>query len=288
MTRSDFINKTEVNLFIDYFADKIFGILKHKYTIRKTKQIWCCDNIFDAATKYLWPWCGLNNTLKDSIVKLDHFQYDLNTALENKDAAQLRDISIDIFKWGGVSNGNTKRVRKNYLDLASNYEGTISELHLNGNDQVLKKVWNMNAGLSKIYSLLSDDLIIYDSRVGAALGYLVRQCAIQHGWQYIPQELLFPYAPPRKNRNAVHPVNRDPGSFKGVRFPTFNGRSALHSIFMLRASWVIDAVIKKLDNINPDALKYGNVKSLRRHRLIEAGLFMIGYDLPYNKEANNG
>ena len=32
----------------------------------------------------------------------------------------------------------------------------------------------MNSGFTKIYSLYIDDFIIYDSRVGAALGFLVR------------------------------------------------------------------------------------------------------------------
>jgi hypothetical protein len=165
--------------------------------------------------------------------------------------------------------------------LVGCYTITISELHLGGDDSRLSNVWNMNAGFSKVYSLLSDGMIMYDSRVGAALGYLVKLCATQHNWKTIPEELLFPYAPPRNSLTAVNPLNRDPGSFHGVSFPSFSGRPGLQSIFMLRASWIIDAVIEKVKCIEEIDLKCGKIL-IPNHRFIEAGLFMIGYDLPPN------
>jgi hypothetical protein len=50
---------------------------------------------------------------------------------------------------------------------------------------------------------------------------------------------------------------------------------------MLRASWIIDAVIEKVKCIEEIDLKYGKIL-IPNHRFIEAGLFMIGYDLPPN------
>ena len=126
---------------------------------------------------------------------------------------------------------------------------------------------------------------IYDSRVGAALGYLVRKCAIHNKWSSIPDELLFPYAPPRNSATAVNPLNRDPGSFHGVSFPSFSGRPGLQSIFMLRASWIIDAVINEVKCIKESDLKCDQIP-IPMHRFIEAGLFMIGYDLPKDEDEN--
>jgi hypothetical protein len=133
--------------------------------------------------------------------------------------------------------------------------------------------------------MLSDDMIIYDSRVGAALGYLVKKCAILNKWSYIPAELLFPYAPPRYAPTATNPLNRNPGPFARVHFPSFSGRPGLQTIFMLRASWIIDEVIKIVECIKDHNLKCKNV-TIPKHRFLEAGLFMIGYDLPNNHDEN--
>lgn len=281
MNKSAYTAITQVQHFIDFFADKICGSFEHKYLVRQTGEVWSCKNIKDAALNYRWPWRGSSNQLCCSVAALQSFQSVLLMALKNGNAAKLKDSSIDVFRWGGVLNGNKNRVTTHESDLSFNYNETISELHLGGDDSKIGKVWNMNAGFSKIYSLLSARMIMYDSRVGAALGYLVKQCAIQHKWKTIPPELLFPYAPPRNSPAVANPLNRNPGSYHGVSFPSFSGRPALQSIFMLRASWIVEAVIIKVECIDEKDLKCGQV-NIPMHRFIEAGLFMIGYDLPYS------
>jgi hypothetical protein len=247
--------------------------------------VWSCKNIKDAALNYRWPWRGSTNQLCCSVVALQSYQSALLAALKKGNAAKLKDSSIDVFRWGGVLNGNKNRVTTHESNLSFNYNETISELRLGGDDSKLGKVWNMNAGFSKIYSLLSARMIMYDSRVGAALGYLVRKCAIHNKWSSIPDELLFPFAPPRNSATAVNPLNRDPGSFHGVSFPSFSGQHGLQSIFMLRASWIIDAVIYEVKCIKESDLKCDQIP-IPMHRFIEAGLFMIGYDLPKDENEN--
>ncbi len=281
MNRSAYTSITEVQKFIRFFADKICGAFEHKYIVRQTGKNWSCTNIKDASLKYQWPWRGSDNTLCNNALALDRLQINLRNAYKIQNSNALVQSSIDVFNWGGVTNGNKDSVTINKQSLINFYTSTISQLHLDGDDQLLGNVWNMNSGFSKVYSLLSMNMIMYDSRVGAALGYLVKQCAIQHKWKTIPPELLFPFGPPRNSLASANPLNRNPGFYHGVRFPSFSGRPALQSIFMLRASWIVEAVIKKLECIDEKDLKCGQLK-IPMHRFIEAGLFMIGYDLPYS------
>jgi len=282
MNKTTYTTEPKVQEFIKFFADKICGKFEHSYFVRQTGEVWSCKNIKDAALNYRWPWRGSTNQLCCSVVALQSYQSALLAALKKGNAAKLKDSSIDVFRWGGVLNGNKNRVTTHESNLSFNYNETISELRLGGDDSKLGKVWNMNAGFSKIYSLLSARMIMYDSRVGAALGYLVRKCAIHNKWSSIPNELLFPFAPPRNSATAVNPLNRDPGSFHGVSFPSFSGQHGLQSIFMLRASWIIDAVINEVKCIKESDLKCGKIE-IPKHRFIEAGLFMIGYDLPADR-----
>ena len=286
MDKTAYISTPEVKQFIEFFADKIFGNFEHRYLVRQTGKEWSSINIRDAALKYQWPWRGLCNTLCDNARELDRLQINLRNALKPANSVALVNSSLDVFKWGGVLNGNKNRVIVNMGVLVGLYSGAISQLHLAGDDKFLGKVWNMNSGFSKVYSLLSDDMIIYDSRVGAALGFLVKHCATQHKWGTIPEELLFPYASPRNAVTAVKPLNRNPGSYHGVSFPSFSGRPDLQAVFMIRASWIVEAVIKKVACIKEKELKCGQV-TIPKQRFIEAGLFMIGYDLSANLTPKN-
>jgi hypothetical protein len=286
MNKTTYTTKPKVQEFIKFFADKFCGNFEHSYLVRQTGEVWSCKNIKDAALNYRWPWRGFTNQLCCSVVALQGYQSALLTALASRNAIDLRDASIDVFRWGGVLNGNKNRVTTHESDLPGKYTETTSELWLGGDDTKLGKVWNMNAGFSKVYSLLSDGMIIYDSRVGAALGYLVKQCAIAHKWDTIPEELLFPYAPPRNSATAVSPLNRDPGSYHRVSFPFFSGRPDLQAVFMLRATWIIDSVIEKVNCIEEIDLKCDQIP-IPMNRFIEAGLFMIGYDLPKSEGEND-
>jgi hypothetical protein len=284
MNKSAYIKKPEVKQFIEFCADKIFGTFNHSYLIRQTGKEWNCTNIRDAALNYRWPWRGIGNSLCDNASELDRLQINLRNALKSNNSAYLVNSSLDVFKWGGVLNGNQNPVIVNKHSLVDFYSATIDQLNLAGDDTTLGDVWNMNAGFTKIYSFLTNGIIIYDSRVGAALGFLVKQCATQNNWKTIPQELLFPYAPPRNSATALNPLNRNPGSYLGVSFPSFSNRPCLQAVFMLRASWIIAAVIEKVKWIEESDLQCDKIK-IPKHRFIEAGLFMIGYDLPAENTA---
>ena len=76
----------------------------------------------------------------------------------------------------------------------------------------------MNAGFVKIYSLLCDDCVIYDGRVGAALGLLTRQFCEATGRTVVPSMLAFAFGTPKEAPNSKHAKIRDP-SHGTLRFP---------------------------------------------------------------------
>jgi hypothetical protein len=126
--------------------------------------------------------------------------------------------------------------------------------------------------MTKIYSLLVDDFIIYDSRVGAALGLLVvRYCQAQN-LSTIPPLLRFPWAPANET-NTVAPKNRNP-SIGNLCIGQIR-RAEEHVRWNLRASWLLRELVGKSQQFS----EQGN--SLRA---LEAALFMIGYDLGNSEE----
>ena len=129
----------------------------------------------------------------------------------------------------------------------------------------------MNAGVTKYYSLACDGVLIYDGRVGAALGYLVREFCISHGLVLVPEPLSFRWG--AQNSSLPHAaLNRDPslGNFNFHRLPP-SGKSKW-ATWNIHANWVIQAA---REQANADWC--GGPGGLRR---IEAALFVIGYELP--------
>ena len=75
----------------------------------------------------------------------------------------------------------------------------------------------------KIYSLLCDDCVIYDGRVGAALGLLTRQFCEATGHTEVPSALEFAFGTPKEARNTKNTKMRDP-SHGPQRWPRFIGQ----------------------------------------------------------------
>ena len=86
----------------------------------------------------------------------------------------------------------------------------------------------MNAGFVKIYSLLCDDCVIYDGRVGAALGLLTRQFCEVTGRMVVPAMLAFAFGTPKEAPNSKHAKVRDP-SRGTLRFPRLRQDARFHT-----------------------------------------------------------
>ncbi len=133
----------------------------------------------------------------------------------------------------------------------------------------------MNAGLTKYFSLACQQSIIYDGRVGAALGLLVRSMLELDDPQLpeVPKELRFPYGAqnPGKNRTAAQALNRNPSKSRFV-FTNLGNRSMNWAMWNCRANWILT---KAIAESNASWCKAAD--GLRR---VEAALFTVGYCMP--------
>lgn len=129
----------------------------------------------------------------------------------------------------------------------------------------------MNSSMTKVYALADPEqfLIIYDGRVGAALGHLSRLYLMQGGERTVPEELSFRWGgiqppPPRGQRDP-----RNPSTGEYVFPPLFNVyRSDLHHAEMVRRGSVLVSDCVRLVT---------SPRSRVSSREMEAALFMWGY-----------
>jgi hypothetical protein len=129
--------------------------------------------------------------------------------------------------------------------------------------------------MTKVYSLICDDFVIYDSRVAAALGWAVLRFCKATGRATVPSLLQFPFAPAKEALNQITPKRRDPsqGAFQFPRL--YRGRH--HAEWNLKASWALKAALACAPE---KSLFRAGAQSGQALRAMEASLFMFGYDLP--------
>lgn len=211
MTKNEYLKDSDVTSFINWIETKLHspGSFVHAYQSLKPKGDWQCDSIYSAYDKYTWSFNCTNHTTKrpekgnsftDSLELLKQYSIGLRESVANSldDACQKHCFSI--LAWGGVLPKNKPRVEKLSSDgsLSSYLQKVKVRLNpetfdtMDGYDGI-----EMNAGFTKIYSLLIDDFVIYDGRVGAALGLLVRLFAEERQLTTIPKPLLFAYGDSR-------------------------------------------------------------------------------------------
>ena len=282
MNKIQYQRNVDVIDFNNYLNQSLLSF-QHNYLNRKTKTTWNCTSLLSAFDNYNWKFKYIDPITKESISGNTFFQsknaltslsMGLRAAIEANNVQDIFNFSMAICKWGGVINGNNRTLKKNINELFTLYSKTkIAMVSEKADDSNTENVFNMNAGFTKIYSLLFDNLIIYDSRVGAALGWLVRKYCTSKNLNYIPDSLLFSWAPSKEGENANNPKNRNPGFVNNQSFPNFSNKPNLQTKSMLRASWLIEMLVSE-NQIVP-----GNTVS-EKMRAIEAALFMIGYDLP--------
>lgn len=285
MNKQQYLSSEHINDFLDFIAKKLFDndSVVHSYHIRKSNKLWSCDSIWEAHQKYDWSFSYRDsegrryqgNTYAQNTQALNSLSLALRSGLKSSDAdAALADASRMVFEWGGVIKGNVKWA----ADLASSgglvreYQQGLALLNPETADDCLVGFnLRFNAGLTKVYSLMLDDFIIYDSRVGAAMGWLVVQYCQEAQLIAVPAALMFPWAAAKEDANAVNPKNRNPSTVNYC-LPQFK-TGLNHAQWNLRASWLLAALIEK------------NAKLSRTDnpmRELESALFMIGYDLPIN------
>ncbi|CAN0624493.1 conserved protein of unknown function [Burkholderia multivorans] len=286
MKKNDFLGKNIVKQFVEWMSARLDSeTFRHGYVTRKRRREWACDDLHGAFTGYDWPHRGVKRlgvpagtSFESSAAALDALRRDLQVALSPTpdDAAALA-AACDVMRWGGVSNGNVSWLEANADGLAKMLIEVRDALDAGdtGHPTLVKAGLRFNAGMTKVYSLICKDFIIYDSRVAAALGWAVVKFCRERSLATVPAELAFAWAPAKEAAGANSPKLRNPAT-DGYVFPGLGGGTA-HAQANLLASWLLAAV---LDHPNVARSRFALVEDrANRLRALEAALFMVGYDL---------
>ncbi len=274
--------------FIDYLCHAWQSSFIHKYTVKKgatwnrwiketNSNIWECSNLQDAFKKYCWG------------TQLDDERYrklsaDLQTAIKsnNNDVAAL--CCLEIFDWGRVSRRSNDRSKKwvksnaeqqqlcQKIKDAINLTSGISNqdlIRFDGNDLL------MNSSLTKIYAAadVNYQIVIYDGRVGAALGLLARLFLEEKGLNNVPIELEFYWGAPTTKTAALQKT-RDPSKGNFV-FPKLPNTSSNKNADLIRAT-----ISRKTNLYLNNVISTLNKQNIEvTSQSFEKALFMVGYDV---------
>lgn len=284
MKKSEYITLPHVRPFIDYLRTYIAGRpLPHHFTLVKTDQPWACDSLSDALQKYDWPIrkefaaTALGNGFRANKQVLDALAQALRSALAAGDSSVLADAAVNVMKWGGTEKGNTNVLRQWAKDgtTATYFQEAARVFGPDALDEgaIKNSRIRSNAGFTKIYALLRDDFVIYDSRVAAALALLVIAYCKEAGLAQVPAGLAFHVMPAKEGANAQHRKLRRP-EWHGLTFAKVNNNHLAHARSNVMANWVLGEALQ--------GTRFHAATRGEDLRALEAALFMIGYDLSYS------
>ncbi|MBI1264223.1 MAG: hypothetical protein GC187_05770 [Alphaproteobacteria bacterium] len=243
--------------------------LSFELTLDNVDKNWYCNSISQAAERYSW----IDNNSELDYVTLSE---QLIKAVQNKDDRLACYTCQSIFVWGGVGRqrkgGSDKSVIwlqreeangslcTKILEAHSILTSMKAELDRFDGDDLL-----MNSAMTKVYAAFDPaKLVIYDGRVGAALGLQAKDYLRSIGYRgAVPEALAFPWG---SSRGA--PV-RNP-SDEDFNFPRLFGsrRDRLHAKMVRHASDILNTVSSMIA-LSPAC-------GLPR---LEKAMFMIGYDV---------
>lgn len=277
MYRDEYLKNDDVSIFTKWLLPRLDmdGSLKHSYIDRRSGKTWACNSIYNAYEQYRWnfSYSDENNAFQsgfsyaENAAALDDLRNKLRQAYLNNDADLLCKLSCMVLEWGGVSNWNADWCISNSGKLFSIYREGMKELNPSVADDRGPFPKRFNSGMTKIYSLLLDDFVIYDGRVGAALGHLAVNYCLDRGLTSIPSLIKFPWSP-GKEANPANPKIRNPSRGDLQIAPLSSPEE--HACWNLRASWLLKEVASQ-------SSKFSRLNEPLR--ALEAALFMIGYDL---------
>jgi len=232
-------------------------------------------SIKEARELYLWPYSIQSEVLNsNALVKGISFEDSMkvlslakdliisNYKLQNEES--IKKGTRIIFQWGGVyKSGNRLKTNDNGYSLAKDFQEVITywnqiragkEFYKNDNFE-----FESNAGFTKVYSLILEDFIIYDSRVSVALAYLIEKILGSDIPDYLKLFIPSSYGEgDAKDRRIVSPI------FK----PTYSNKKR-HFFSNAISNLILIEVLKKIKK------KHAGITL----RDLEAALFMIGYDI---------
>ena len=271
--RTDAIQSQQVREFCQFLAHEWVGNRHHSYAVpprgkssawsRTVNGNWSTVGLAEAVAKFSWSGKGFS----ESSAERDGLASDLQSAIQRSANDEVCAILRTIMHWGGVDNKYRQKGTFEWIEQnADEISARISKaVHLIKDEKASLESFDgvnliMNSTMTKIVSLPDPEqkLVIYDGRVGGALGFFVARFAEERAiHQYdVANQLLFavdrePKRTPETNR---------------IHFPALFGkaRDRCHASMVRRASQLIGHVAEECQ---------------ATPREIEAALFMWGYSV---------
>lgn len=282
MNKNNYLTQPHVTGFIGWLASAIRGDTPviHSFHIRDPRlprnypynRSFRVNNLESAFLRYFWD----QKNYDENAMILAPIQDAVLQSVENQDPDATMRAVHEILRWG-AGGVRTKLYTANMgwaQRQGENLVGVLQRGRLSINSDELADVAvfsqnngpRMNAGYTKYYALACGDSIIYDGRVGAALGLLVRNYCIDSHLDVVPTELSFRWGP----QNGTNPLNRDPsqGTLVFNKLP-IGGSSWAE--WNKKANWILQSAI--------DAVDVEWVHAADSLRRLEASLFMLGYSM---------
>lgn len=290
-TKRELLKDSDVSSFTDWLAGVFCGTVALDYIPAPGE---CFTTLSSARQAYRWPpktvtvpaptgpivlprWSGLRQN--DAVLR--SLSAGLRAALKARprDEKNLAQWIRAILVWGGVytKKGNAAWLSARLGKLGPYMDRTLTRLASAHRKQDIDKLTDLrsNAGTTKVHALALDDFIIYDSRVAAALSWLVVKWACATSRGNIPLQLRFgcmrPNTKDRKKRRT--PDERLFPYFAPLAGNLESHRK--HAWWNLRANWILSAALGKAHQA---CAKECEFQSLRD---VEAALFVMGADLSH-------
>lgn len=266
MNKNEYLDSPDVRNFINWFAKAIVDEgIAHSYLQLKPKKYFRFNGLQDALAQYYWKRRNFTSTVN----LLNELKAQIRNGWGNSSYTDVVTGAQRLMKWGGTE-GNNK-----WFEQASSIESIKSDIHsLEGENICLVKISRFNSGLTKFYSLLLNDFIIYDSRVAAALQWFILKWCTETDQKEIPNLLNLGSTSLRgsqtRNASSAQYV------FQKIERLVLSKQPIEHVNSNIKANLLLVEVLKE---VKANKSAYHEQKLSSPLHALEAALFMWGYDL---------
>jgi hypothetical protein len=293
MNKNDYLSNKNVAGFVDYFSKIIIGTEEFERNFIGRSPVSALSKpikqLSDALEEYKWYLNAKRiGNFEENDKVLESIALQLREAFQKGDESSLIQAIDECLLWGdGYKKGRLYKSNMAILEEQVRKKNITFKEYLQGASEVLcsevrtpdfslfnrrKGPYALNAGMTKVYALLNDNFIIYDSRVAAALGSFVIDYVNNLGYGKIDPLLEFRCLDGKKGQS--NPINRNPSMpDEGLIFKMISSHKQ-HAEWNVRANWVLSESLIKANN------EFCGFQGQKALRAVEAALFMIGYDIP--------
>ncbi len=258
MQRDEFLADPYVSGYLMWMSELVSGE-------REITHSWHSDrlgdyrftSVFDAFSCYYWSFSvegvqmgGFDHTER----YLDLLRSCIREYALAEEWRRFRDVCVSILKWGNTPPSRLPSMADTLRQASLLSPRTADTLRLG-------EVTHMSASYSKIYTLLVDDLPIYDSRVACALTSSIHIYAEEASCAQVP-EILRLGVP----ESQVRRVDRNPYNFPVLR----SGQTRRYADSCLKSAWLLGA-------LTTSGGDFTHVPAESRLLAVQSAMFMLGY-----------